>query len=173
LPIGRFPEIKVTWRQPGDFRRYLAAMEASMRFARLLIIPLLVASPGCLLSSRAPNPHWVADFQKTDSILIRSHGSQYLISDAETISRLRNIYENAKWKPYRHTLPGNLSDRTIYLQDGDAKLRHFSYTGSLWETESYTENRTAKLSDGDRQWIESLFALVLNEVSTETSEKAK
>jgi hypothetical protein len=136
-----------------------------MRLARLLIIPFLVAAPSCQLSSRAPDPQWVADFQKTDSIVIRVHGRQHLVSDAQTISRLRSIYENAKWKPYRHTLPGNLGDRTIYLQDGDTRLRHFSYTGSLWETESYTENRTAELSDGDRQWIESLFALVLNEVS--------
>ncbi len=153
--------------------RYLAAMEASMRLARLLITPFLVAAPGCLLSSRAPNPQWVADFQKTDSILIRGHDRQHLISDAETISRLRSIYENAKWKPYRHTLPGNLGDRTISLQDGGARLRHFSYTGSLWEAGSYTENRTAELSDDDRQWIESLFALVLNEESTETFDKAK
>ena len=67
-----------------------------MRFARLLIIPMLVAATGCQLSSHAPNPQWVADFQKTDSILIRSHDNQYVISDAETISRLRNIYEKSR-----------------------------------------------------------------------------
>ncbi|XZE52881.1 hypothetical protein SH139x_004588 [Planctomycetaceae bacterium SH139] len=157
----------------GDRCRYLAAVEASMRLARLLIIPLLVAAPGCQLSSRAPNPQWVADFQKSDSILIRSHGKQYVISDTETINRLRNIYEDAKWKPYWHTLPGNLGDRTIDLQDGDTKLRHFSYTGSLWETESYTENRTAELPDSDAQWIASLFARVPNDASPETAQKAK
>lgn len=144
-----------------------------MRLARLLIITLLIAAPGCLHSSRAPHPQWVADFQKADSIIIRIHNNQHQISDAETISRLRSIYETAKWKTYWHTLPGNIGDRTIYLQDGDTRLRHFSYTGSLWETESYTENRTTELSDRDRQWIESLFALVPNEVSKEASNKAK
>lgn len=144
-----------------------------MRLAILLFVPLLAAVPGCLLSSRAPNPQWVADFQKTDSILLRSHDNQHVIADWETISRLRSIYENAKWKPYWHTLPGDLGHRTIDLYDGDNKLRHFSYTGSLWETESYTENRTAELSDSDAQWIESLFARVSNDVSSEAAERAK
>ena len=144
-----------------------------MRLAILLIVPLLVAVPGCLLSSRAPNPQWVADFQKADSILIRSHDNQHVIADSETISRLRSIYENAKWKPYWHTLPNNLGDRTIDVYNGGNKLRHFSYTGSLWETASYTENRTAELSDSDAQWIESLFAHVPNDVSSEAAERAK
>jgi len=144
-----------------------------MRLARLLILPFLLAATGCLLSSRAPNPQWIADLQKTDSILIRSRDKEHLISDMETINRLRSIYENAKWKPYWHTLPGNLGDRTIRLQDGDTRLKHFCYTGSLWECGSYTENRTAELSDSDRQWIESLFARVPDEASAETSGKAK
>ncbi len=144
-----------------------------MRLATLLVISLLAAATGCRLSSRAPKPNWVADFKKADSILIRSHDNQYVISDAETISRLRNIYENARWKPYWHTLPGNLDDQRIDLQYGDTRLRHFSYAGSLWETESYTENRTAELSDSDAQWIESLFAHVPNGSSPGTAEKAK
>ncbi len=144
-----------------------------MRLARLFIIPLLAAAPGCQLSSHSPNPQWVADFQKTDSILIRVHDTQHAILDTETIKRLQDIYENAKWKPYWHTLPGNLGDRTIDLHDGDTKLRHFSYTGSLWETESYTENRTAELSISDAQWIESLFAQFPVDESYENPERAK
>ncbi|HBE66437.1 MAG TPA: hypothetical protein DDX19_27530 [Rhodopirellula baltica] len=131
-----------------------------MRLTMPIIIPLLAAAFGCQFSSHAPNPQWLADFQKTDSILIRNHDQQHVIADAEAVNRLRNVYENAKWKPYWHTLPGNLGDRTIDLQNGETNLRHFSYTGSLWETESYTENRTAELSDSDARWIESLFALV-------------
>ncbi len=144
-----------------------------MRLGRLLMITFLVAAQGCLLSSRSPNPQWLADFQKTDSILIHSHGKKHRISDAETINRLRSIYENAKWKTYRTTLPGNIGDRTIGLQVGDTRLRHFSYTGLLWETGSYTEIRTAELSDHEMQWIESLFDLIPNEGATETSDKAK
>ena len=144
-----------------------------MKVARLLIILLPFAAHGCQLSSHAPNPQWVADFQKANSILIRNHDNPYAISDAETINRLRSIYENAKWKPYWHTLPGNLDDRTIDLHDGDTKLRHFSYTGSLWETESYTENRTAELADTDARWIESLFARVPDHESRAAAEKAK
>ena len=72
-----------------------------------------------------------------------------------------------------NTLPGNLGDRTIDLQDSDTTLRHFNYTGSLWETESYTENRTAESSDSDAQWIESLFTLVPDGETPATPDKAK
>jgi hypothetical protein len=124
----------------------------------LAVSPLLTC--GCRLASNEPNPQWLIDFQRTKSLLIQNHNVERAVSDSETISRLQSIYANAKWKPYWHTLPGNLGDRTIDLLDGETPLRHFSYTGSLWETDSYTENRTAELSGTDRQWIESLFAVV-------------
>lgn len=144
-----------------------------MRFAILLTIPLLMAAPGCQFATRAPSPQWVADFRNTDAIVIRRNNSQNTISDVETITRLRRIYESAKWKPYWHTLPGNLGDRTIDLHRGDTKLRRFSYTGLLWETDSYTDNRTAELSESDAQWIESLFARVPTDTSSEAAEKSK
>lgn len=176
--LDRSPRRSVSKSKPcgrglGQHRRYLSVVEASMRIARLLTIAVFVAGVGCLLPSSAPKRNWVADFQKTDTILIRTHNEQYQIADAKTISRLRSIYENAKWKPYWHTLPASLTDRTIELLDGDTKLRHFSYTGSLWETESYTENRTAELSHSDAQWLESLFADVPINASSEASKKAK
>ncbi len=144
-----------------------------MKLAALLIAASLISVSGCQFSSHAPNPQWLVDFQNTDSILIRNHDDQCVISDAETISRLRKIYENAKWRPYCHTLPGDLGDRTIELLDGKTSLRRFSFTGSLWECKSYTENRTAELSDSDVQWIESLFALVSVRRSPPAPEAAK
>lgn len=144
-----------------------------MRMATLAIVLPFLTFSGCQLSSPGPDPHWLVDFHNADSILIRNHHSQREISDAETVNRLRTIYENAEWKPYWHTLPGNLGDRTIELLDGETKLRQFSYTGTLWETESSTENRTAKLSDADAQWIESLFALVADGESSALHDKSK
>lgn len=137
------------------------------------LLTALVAVTGCRIASHAPNPQWLADFEKADAIMIEKHNQQVVVSDAEKINRLKDIYASAKWKPYWHTLPGHLNDRTIDLLDGEHRLRHFSYTGTLWETESYTENRTAKLSETDRQWIESLFSEVPEGETSPESEPAK
>lgn len=141
-----------------------------MRYATFLIVALFAGFAGCQLSSDRPSPQWLTDFNNTDSIRIRRHDDQLVISDSKTIDRLRSIYENSEWKPYRHTLPGHFGDRTIDLQDGETTLRQFSYTGSLWETESYTENRTAALSSSDSQWIDALFARVPEGESPATME---
>lgn len=144
-----------------------------MRIARLILVASGLAFTGCRLASNAPNPQWLTDFQKTDAVLVRKTKQELTITDSDTISRLQNIYASAKWAPYWHTLPGNLDDRTIDLLDGENKLRHFSYTGVLWETESYTENRTAELSEADRRWIESIFAMVPQREVTPESETPK
>ncbi|MFO0911423.1 MAG: hypothetical protein U0795_00580 [Pirellulales bacterium] len=132
-----------------------------MKVLALMLLSVTIMVAGCRLWSNAPNPQWLTDFQRTDAILVTKKNAQVTISDPQVIDRLRNIYANAKWKPYWHTLPGYIGDQTISLFDGETKLRHFDYDGGLWETESYNENRTAQLADADRQFIESLF----NEVS--------
>ena len=146
-----------------------------MRTLQLIAILLiaLVTVHGCRIASHAPNPQWLADFEKADAISIQKNNQQVALSDADTIDRLRDIYANAKWKLYWHTLPGHLNERTIDLLDGEDRLRHFSYTGSLWETESYTENRTADLSDSDRLWIESLFSALPEAEMSSEAEQAK
>lgn len=123
--------------------------------------PLFIAGiVGCQLTSTAPNPQWLADFDKADSLLIQKHARKHVTSDPETIKRLQDIYENARWKPYRATLPAGLDARTINLQDRGTILRRFSYHGVLWETSSHTQCRTAEISGSDAAWIESLFTVV-------------
>ena len=139
--------------------------------ATLLIAHIAVT--GCRMASHEPKPQWLADFGSADAISIRKQQQQRVVSDAETIARLKDIYANVEWKPYWHTLPGNLNERTIDLLDGENRLRQFSYTGALWETESYTENRTAELSETDRQWIESLFSAVPESDTSPNPELAK
>lgn len=128
-----------------------------MRLEYLIMVLLLPFTNGCQLPSRAPSPQWTTDFQSTDSLVIRSQKGQYTISDAETLDRLREIYTNANWNRYRHTLPADLGVRTITLQDGGTKLLQFNFTGTLWVTESYSENWTAELSDSDAEWLTALF----------------
>ncbi|MEL6110595.1 MAG: hypothetical protein AAFU85_31705 [Planctomycetota bacterium] len=123
----------------------------------LILIATIIGSVGCRLSSNVPRSTWQADFQKADSLLIRVGDRETVMTERAKIDRLNDIYVNARWKPYRHTLPGNLGEKVIVLRNGDDELRRFSYTGGLWETESYTRNRTARLSDEDAKWVKSLF----------------
>ena len=133
-----------------------------MQAIALMLVTVTLLTTGCRLASNAPNPKWLIDFQRTNAIFVSKDKKkdQLTISDPQAINRLRDIYANAKWKVYWHTLPGNLGERTITLLDGEDKVRNFNYTGVLWESESYTENRTAELTDADTQFIESLFAKV-------------
>jgi len=118
----------------------------------------MIGSLGCGSISTRPDPKWVKDLDNADTIVLRRKDAAPIrITNPETINHLRSIYTDSKWAPYWHTLPGDLDERTIEIYDGDTKLRAFSYTGTLWESESYTENRTTELSDVDRQWIDSLF----------------
>lgn len=117
---------------------------------------------GCRIASNAPHPQWLADFQRADSVRVQKNDTHVTLTDSQTIERLRTIYATAKWKRYWHTLPGDLGEQTIELLDGETVLRRFSYAGDLWETASYTENRTTELTATDRQWIESLFDIVPN-----------
>ncbi len=146
-----------------------------MRAIVLMLVTVTLLTAGCRFASNAPNPKWLSDFQRTNAILVTKNKSkdQLTISDTQAINRLRDIYANAKWQVYWHTLPGNLGERSITLLDGETEVRNFNYTGVLWESDSYTENRTAELSMADKQFIESLFDKVPDDSSRETANENK
>ena len=128
------------------------------RSFRCLAICLMIGSLGCGSISKRPDPAWVKSFDSADMIVLRQIGAAPVnITDPRTINRLRDICTDSTWAPYWHTLPGNLGSQAIEIYEGEAKLRAFSCTGALWESQSYTRNRTTELSDVDRQWIDSLF----------------
>ena len=114
---------------------------------------------GCqsLPSSGHADQNWLHDIENADSIVLRYDKSEQEFSDRDTIKRLAEIYANSKWETYWHTLPGNLGERTIDIYSDGTNLRHMSFTGVLWENERYDSNRTASLTQTDRDWIESLF----------------
>ena len=129
-----------------------------MRLLNLLAICLMVSFLGCEATPKQPDPEWIKDFDNADTVVLRrKNAAPVTITDSATVNRLQSIYTDSKWVPYWHTLPGHLRERTIEIYNGDTKLRTFPYTGTLWESKSYTENRTAELSDADQQWIDSLF----------------
>jgi hypothetical protein len=137
--------------------------EPDIRYFATTIVFLCGACIGC--QSHRANPKWVADLNRTDKIVVRADEATMTITDPEAIDRFATIYTSAKWKPYWHTLPGNLGDRSFDMYADSNKLRHFSYTGVLWENERYDSNRTAVLSDEDQEWIESLFDDVASSAS--------
>ena len=123
------------------------------------IVLLLTIFVGCRSLPISPNAdrNWVNDFQIADKLVITSHGVNQEITDPTVLKRLAGIYSNAKFETYRHTLPATLGRQTIEIYSGDTKLRKMSYTGVLWEHSKELADRTAKLTDQDRQWLESLF----------------
>ena len=125
-----------------------------------MITVAFVALVGCRSISSRASSEWIADLSRTDTIVIRVDDATLSITDNATVRRFAEIYTNAKWEPYWHTLPGSLGDRSIDLFAEGEKLQHFSYTGVLWEIERYDSNRTATLAATDREWIEALFARI-------------
>lgn len=129
-------------------------------------IPMIVAVSitllGCRSMSSRANPDWIADLNRADTIVIRVEDASTTIVDEDTIRRFVDIYANAKWEPYWHTLPADGWERSIELMVDGEQLRDFAYTGVLWESEGYDSNRTATLAAADQQWMESLF----DEIST-------
>ena len=123
------------------------------------IVLLLTIFVGCRSLPISPNAdrNWVNDFKLADKLVITSHGVNQEITDPTVLKRLAGIYSNAKFETYRHTLPATLGRQTIEIYSGDTKLRKMSYTGELWEHSQELADRTAKLTDQDRQWLESLF----------------
>ena len=123
------------------------------------IVLLLTIFVGCRSLPISPNAdrNWVNDFQIADKMIIASHGVNLEITDPTVLKRLAGIYSNAKFETYRHTLPATLGRQTIEIYSGDTKLRKMSYTGELWEHSQELADRTAKLTDQNREWLESLF----------------
>ena len=123
------------------------------------IVLLLTIFVGCRSLPISPNAdrNWVNDFQLADKLVITSHGVNQEITDPTVLKRLAGIYSNAKFETYRHTLPATLGRQTIEIYSGDTKLRKMSYTGELWEHSQKLADRTAKLTDQNREWLESLF----------------
>ena len=123
------------------------------------IVLALIIFADCRSLPISPNAdhNWGNDFQIADKLVITSHGVNQEITDPTVLKRLAGIYSNAKFETYRHTLPATLGRQTIEIYSGDTKLRKMSYMGELWEHSQELADRTAKLTDQNREWLESLF----------------
>ena len=115
---------------------------------------------GCNAISKSPNPALTNDLNRADSILLQQEGEVPVrLTDADEIKRLCRIYVQSRWIPASHVFPATLGQRRISICQGDTVLRTFAYNETLWESGAYTYNRKAKLSEADREWLESLFLL--------------
>ena len=124
-------------------------------------IAAAVLSVGCRSLPISPNADrtWMHDLQRADSIVLklRGNGAERTLTDQTSLSRFSDLYSAAKFETYWHTLPGNLGERTIGIYANGEKLREMSYTGVLWERSDELDDRTARLSDADSDWLEGLF----------------
>lgn len=84
---------------------------------------------------------------------LRAGDTSIRLTDAAHIKRLNDIYSNAHWERYWHTLPASASDGTITLHSDSHELRRLSCTGTLWEIDAYDDVRTARLDSNDRRWL--------------------
>ena len=126
-----------------------------------LTIVTAVLSVGCRSLPISPNADstWIQDLQRADSIVLklREIGAEQALTDQTSLTRFSNLYSSAKFETYWHTLPGNLGERTIEIYSNGEKLRKMSYTGVLWEHSDKLDDRIARLSDADSDWLEGLF----------------
>lgn len=150
--------LKFLW---SSFLPFWSITQAYMLLASMSrfipIIFVLSMACGCQSLNHRADPAWLKDFARTDTIELRTKNQTQRISDAETINRLQQIYANANWQAYWHTLPASIVERTIHLYDDDEKTRRLCYGHLLWELDASDDVRTATLSDDDRAWLDGLF----------------
>lgn len=107
------------------------------KFRQLLIsIVVILHVVGCRLLSSTPNKTIVNRFTKIDTLIITADPEAIEITDAATIQRLKQIYQNARWKPFIDTMP---SDAVAIkcMRGGDESFRLLFGAGWLieWEYE--------------------------------------
>jgi hypothetical protein len=144
----------------SDTPRYLEEIMLRTTTAIATILIAVAVYSGCSRLSKRPKNEWLLDLDRADTIVLRSDRSVVCsITDSDSIRRMRSIYADSKWVPYRATLPNGLDKKVIDICAGDSMLRRFSlFADELWECTSYTENRTTKLNAEDRQRLESMFS---------------
>ena len=125
-----------------------------------ILTSLLIAiTLGCRSLPVSPNAdkNWIHDLQRADAIVLEFGGSTQTFDDRQTIERLAGIYSSAKFETYWQTLPANLAEKSIKIYADGVELRQLSFAGVLWEHSDDLDDRTARLSENDRLWIQGLF----------------
>ena len=146
--------------RPDAVILYVIRLEWNQMRRLILIGAILILAPiGCRSLPISPNADrdWIHDFQRADKIVILHNRTERTINDPAIIERLTEIYTRSKFETYWHTVPNNLGKKSIEIFANDNLLRKISYTGDLWEHSPDKPDRTAKLKNDDRKWIESLF----------------
>lgn len=124
-----------------------------MRRRSVLFALISSVLAGCKSLSPFADRRVVAKFDQVDSIEVLSNRDIVrVIDDAATISRMKSIYENAKWRPWMDTMPSG--GRRFVCKAGDDVLFELIWVGWLieWE-ETSGPIRKATLEPADSKWL--------------------
>ncbi len=128
-----------------------------------------LALVGCRVLSTAPDRTIVEDFAEVNVLFLRKGDSPVkIVSDPVAITRLRRIYQDAKWRLFADTVPADIVD----IRCHQGKSRRFTlYYGAGWLLEEKQPGdvwRKAYLDEPSRRWLDKLVA----EVRTPTAHAA-
>ena len=130
---------------------------AVLKSYRLLIAAAVILQlVGCHSLSSTPDKTIVNKFAHVDALMITADSEPIEITDPETIQQLKQLYEQAKWKPFIDTMPADVVAIKC-MQDGDESFRLLFGAGWLieWEYEKGAIRRSM-LDKDSRNWLYKL-----------------
>ncbi|MBW3541751.1 MAG: hypothetical protein KY476_15905 [Planctomycetes bacterium] len=124
---------------------------------RLLIAAIVVLPfAGCRALSSTPDKRIVKEFARIDALMISARPDPIEITDAATIQKLRQIYEQAKWEPFIDTMPHDTVSIKC-MRNGQESFNLLFGAGWLIECEDERSPiRKAILEEGPRDWLYEL-----------------
>lgn len=125
-------------------------------YPHVIVVFAALQLVGCRSLSSTPNTTIINKFAKVDTLMIGFDPETIEITDAATIQKLKQLYEQARWKPFIDTMP---SDAVAIkcMQGGDESFRLLFGAGWLieWEHEKGAIRKSI-LDKESRDWLYEL-----------------
>ena len=126
----------------------------SYQFSIVAIVILQLV--GCRSLSSTPDKTIVNKFAHIDTLMITADPEPIEITDSATIQQLKQLYEQAKWKPFIDTMPADVVAIKC-MQDGEESFRLLFGAGWLIEWEYDNGAIRKSILDADsRDWLYKL-----------------
>jgi hypothetical protein len=131
-------------------------MTAPKIFPPLKAAIVLLLVVGCRSLSSTPDKTIVNKFANIDTLIITAKPEPIEVSDGATVQRLKQLYEQANWKPFIDTMPADVVAIRC-MRDGDESFRLLFGAGWLieWEHEKGAIRKSI-LDKESRDWLYKL-----------------